>query len=220
MKHETDNATKTYLKLKMFELQGYDKFHQLRKLDYRPSNLGFGANVKTGDIVRFASRIRLAKSFRGIKVEGYSQETVSGYDAFFIVFLTHSALEQFLKINSLDSKTLCSLIATYNSEKVIQEFIKKDKEGKLYNFLYEKLQDKKLKAKLNECRNQKNTNVADLSASIRHIFAHGYLCAHTNGIYPKNVSSICTSISDFLLNFMDAEFSKKIEEFYKKLYMN
>ncbi len=203
----------------MFELQSYDKFHLLRKLDYRPSNLGFGANVRTGDIIRFASRIRLAKSFRGIHLEEYSQETVSGYNAFLIVFLTHCALERFIEINSLELDALGSFMAPYNPEKVIREFVDKDKKGLLYDFLYEQTNNKKLKANLSECRNCNSTNVAHISAAIRNTFAHGHLCAHANGINPKNVYSICTSLSDFLLNFMDAEFSKKIEEYYNKLYI-
>jgi hypothetical protein len=199
------------------ELQGLAKFHQLLKLDPNPSSIGFGSKVRAGDIIRFASRVRLAKNFKGINLEGYSQETNYGYNAFFSVFLTHSALERFVEINTLDLDALDSLMAPYNPEKVIQKFVEKDKKGLLYDFLDDKI-NKKLKVKLNDCRNYKSTNVAYVSASIRHIFAHGHLCAHSNGVNPKNVHSICASISDFLLTFMDAEFAKKIDESYSKLH--
>ncbi len=199
------------------ELQGFAKFHQLLKLDPNPSSIGFGSKVRAGDIIRFASRVRLAKNFTGINLEGYSQETNSGYNAFFLVFLTHSALERFVEINSLELDTLGSLMAPYNPEKVIQKFVEKDKKGLLYNFIYERI-NKKLKVKLSDCRNYNSTNVAYISASIRHIFAHGHLCAHSNGVNPKNVYYICTSISDFLLTFMDAEFAKKIDEYHSKVY--
>jgi hypothetical protein len=198
------------------ELQGLAKFHQLLKLDPNPSSIGFGSKVRAGDIIRFANRVRLAKNFKGINLEGYSQETNYGYNAFFLVFLTHSALERFVEINSLDLDALDSLMAPYNPEKVIQKFVEKDKKGLLYDFLDGKI-NKKLKVKLSDCRNYKSTNVAYVSASIRHIFAHGHLCAHSNGVNPKNVYSICASISDFLLTFMDAEFAKKIDEHYSKL---
>lgn len=108
-------------------------------------------------------------------------------------------------------------MAPYNPEKVIQKFVEKDKKSLLYDFLYEKI-NKNLKPKLRDCRNYNSTNVPYISASIRHIFAHGHLCAHSNGVNPKNVYSICTSISDFLLTFMDAEFAKKIDEYYSKVY--
>jgi hypothetical protein len=198
------------------ELQGFAQFHQLLKLDANPSSIGFASNVTAGDINRFASRVRLAKNFKGINLEGFSQETNYGYDAFFSVFLTHSALERFIEINSLDLDALGSLMAPYNPEKVIQKFVEKDKKGLLYNFLDDKI-NKKLKVKLSDCRNYRSTNVAYVSSSIRHIFAHGHLCAHSNGVNPKNVHSICTSISDFLLTFMDAEFAKKIDDYYSKV---
>ncbi|MBA3921067.1 MAG: hypothetical protein H0X31_04885 [Nostocaceae cyanobacterium] len=199
------------------ELQGFAKFHQLLKLDPNLSSIGFGSEVRAGDINRFASRVRVAKNFKGINLEGFSQETNYGYDAFFLVFLTHSALERFIEINSLELDALGSLMAPYNPEKVIQEFVGKDKKGLFYNFLDGKV-NQKLKVKLNNCINYKSTNVAYVSASIRHIFAHGHLCAHSNGVNPKNVYSICASISDFLLAFMDAEFAKKIDEYYNKLH--
>lgn len=199
------------------ELQGFAKFHQLLKLDANLSSIGFASKVRVGDINRFASRVKLAKNFKRINLEGYSQETNYAYDAFLLVFFTHSALERFIEINSLDLDALGSLMAPYNPEKVIQKFIEKDKKGLLYNFIDSRIHQK-LKVKLSECRNYKSTNVAYVSASIRHIFAHGHLCAHSNGVNPKNVYSICTSISDFLLTFMDAEFAKKIEDHYSKVY--
>jgi hypothetical protein len=200
-------------------LQGFAKYQQLLNLEHSPSEIGFGLNVRAGDINRFASRFRLARGFRGINLEGYSQETIVGYNAFFQVFLTHSALERFLQINSLELDELDSLIAPYNPEKVIQEFFEKDKNALLYNFLYERVNNK-LKGKLNQCQSCSSTNAAYISASIRHIFAHGHLCAHSNCMNPKNVNSICISISDFILNFMDTEFTKKIEDYYNKVYIN
>ena len=200
------------------ELQGFTKFHQIVKREKNLASLGFESKVRIGDINRFASRVRLIKNFKGISLDGYTQDTTSGYNAFFIVFLTHSALERFMDIHSLKLDALSPLMAPYNPEKVIQEFVDKDRKGLLYDFLYQTLGDKKLKLKLSECRDLKSTNVAYISASIRHIFSHGHLCAHSNGINPKDVYSICTSTSNFLLNFMDAEFTKKIEESYSKVY--
>lgn len=98
------------------ELQGLAEFHQLLKLDINPSSIEFASKVRAGDIIRFASRVRLAKNFKGLNLEGYSQETNYGYNAFFLVFLTHSALERFIEINSLELDALDSLMAPYNPE--------------------------------------------------------------------------------------------------------
>ncbi|RUS94386.1 hypothetical protein DSM106972_093710 [Dulcicalothrix desertica PCC 7102] len=121
---------------KIMELQGFAKFHQLLKLDQHPSDMGFSSKVRAGDIIRFASRVRLAKSFKGINIDGYSQDANYGYNAFFLVFLTHSALERFIEISALNLDALDFIMAPYNPEKVIEKFLEKDKKSLLYNFIY------------------------------------------------------------------------------------
>jgi hypothetical protein len=197
-------------------LQGFAKFCQLVRLNHNLESIGFSSKVSVGDINRFNSRVKLARNFRGIDLEGYNPETISGYDGFFQVFLTHSALERFLKINSLNLHELETWIAPYHPEKVIQEFVDKDPAKLLYKFLYKHLDKERQKTKLSDCRNFKNKNLAYISASIRHIFAHGHLCANSNKIKPENVNMICVLLSDFLIDFMDAEFTKKIEDYYAK----
>lgn len=64
-------------------LQGFIKFHELLTEGHSPEMMGFGTQVCAGDINRFAARVRLARSFQGIKLDEYSSKTVSGYDAFF-----------------------------------------------------------------------------------------------------------------------------------------
>jgi hypothetical protein len=97
-------------------LESYAKFEELRKRDYPALRRMFGPKLNTGDITRFNSRFRLAKSFEGIKLDGYKEDTVGGYDAFFQVFLTHSALERFININSLQGlNALADKMAPYES---------------------------------------------------------------------------------------------------------
>ena len=57
-----------------------------------------GFKCKAGDINEFANRVRLVRSFRGLQLDGYADETVAGYNAFLLIFLTHSALERFSEI--------------------------------------------------------------------------------------------------------------------------
>ncbi|KST63172.1 hypothetical protein [Mastigocoleus testarum] len=201
------------------ELQGFNKFQEILHHNHRPPSIGFAENVSTGDINRFASRIRVAKNFRGINLDGYAENTVYGYDGFFQVFLTHSALEVFMEIMSIKNLGLLEAkIEQYNPEQVIQLFIEKDPKNLLYEFLYQRLTSNKLKDNLNKCHTGSSNNVAYISASIRHIFAHGYLCAYSGGIKPRQVHTICTSISEFLLCFMDLEFAKKIESYYQNIF--
>lgn len=86
-------------------LESFKRYQDLNKRGYFPPRIDFGSEVTGGDINRLNARIRLAMSFRGSNLEGYSDETVAGYDAFFQVVLTHSALERFVEIHG-QPKTL------------------------------------------------------------------------------------------------------------------
>lgn len=134
-------------------------------------------------------------------------------------FLTHSALERFIEIYSRNLDALEPLLIDYGSEQILQEIFKKDQQGLLFDFIYQRVNNK-VKSKLMNCRHFQSANVAYISAGIRHIFAHGYLCAYSNRISPKNVYYICRLISDFLINFMDSEFTKTIVFFSKKIEEN
>ena len=50
------------------------------------------------DFYRFANRFRLAAAFRGMRLDGFSEETVFGYDALTRVFFTWSAFERYAEL--------------------------------------------------------------------------------------------------------------------------
>ena len=192
-------------------LQRFATFQELRRSGHDPRAMGFA--VRDGDINRFANRMRLARSFRGIQLDGYTDDTALGYNALFQMLLTHSALECFLKLNGLNSVgQLEDMLKPYKPEQVIETFIEKDRGGRLFTFLHKRIEER-LKPKLEACRNGTSTNVGYISASIRHIFAHGHLTANANRINPRNVYTICKVTSDFLLDFMEREFAKKIDTY-------
>src|SRR5437763_73440 len=60
-----------------------------------------GLKGTAGEIVRWSSRFKLARNFRGLQVDECSERTLRGYSGFFRVFLTHSALERYLPIVGL-----------------------------------------------------------------------------------------------------------------------
>ena len=75
----------------------------------------------------------------------------------------------------------------------------------------------RLKTRLHVCKCGEIANVAHLSASIRHIFAHGDLSANANGIRSPTLYPLCASVSVFLLDFIDAEFTQKIDDCYARI---
>ena len=174
--------------------------------------------MKRGEINRLNARVNLAKSFRGIKLEGFTEKTVAGYDAFFQVFLTHSALERFMKVHGVKNvDALSDLMEPYGPGEVVRKFFVFDSKGKLFDFLCKHIDEKGKKTRegFTKCKRGESTNVAYISAAIRHIFAHGHLTANADNINPWKVQKACVLVSDFLLRFMDAEFTRKIDEYYK-----
>jgi len=193
-------------------LQRFAKYQELLRTGHCTPRMGFTG--KAGDINIFSNRVRLAKAFQGIQLDSYSEPTTTGYNGFMRVFLVHSALECFLKLmygkNQLDELNI--VVPKYDADSVMQEFCTRDSKGLLYNFLHERV-NPKLQTKLHDIREGRCSNTAYISASIRHIFAHGELTANANKINPKQVGKICFVLSDHLLAVMDGEFTRKIDEY-------
>ena len=173
-----------------------------------------------GDINRLNARVRLAKDFQAMTLEGYSEEATLGYTGYLQVFLTHSALERFMEIYGIKHVSgLSDLLTPYSPENTVNEFFKHDKGNKFYDALCKYIDNrgKKIEEGLTMCKCGESTNVAYLSAAVRHIFAHGHLAANANGVNPKNANKACLSVSDFLLRFMDVEFTRKIDDCYERI---
>jgi hypothetical protein len=193
-------------------IQGYGIFIRLLKEGHTPERMGLRGTV--GDVTRWTARVRLARNFRGLEVEDYSEQTLRGYSAFFQVFLTHSALERYLPIVGLTDRDLKDALLPHKPEEPIRQFFALDRSGKLFDFLHARLKPK-LQANLVACRDGICCDVACLSAAVRHIFAHGHLAANAHDINPNQVSRACKVISDFLLDYMEYDFTKKIGEYYR-----
>jgi hypothetical protein len=82
-----------------------------------------GLNGDGGDFTRLSYRINLAKSFRGLDVEGITKETILGYERFFQVFLTHSALERYLDLVKLRLDGLEEPLKPDDPQIAIEEFL-------------------------------------------------------------------------------------------------
>jgi hypothetical protein len=188
-------------------IQGFGIYVRLLKKGHRLNLMGLKGTE--GDVARWNSRVKLARNFRRLEIASCSDTTLKGYSAFFQVFLTHSSLERYLPIIDVREEDLESLMQPYNPRTTIDEFFSKDKKGKLFEFLHERL-NPRLKAKLIACREGSCENVSHLSASIRHIFAHGHLAAHSHGIKPNQVASACATVSEFLLDFMEDDFTGRM----------
>jgi hypothetical protein len=49
------------------------------------------------------------------------------------------------------------------------------------------------------------------AACIRHIFAHGRLTAHPNGLPAENMTTICDALSNFISDFIRSDFNRRVQ---------
>lgn len=194
-------------------IQGYGLFIRLLNEGHSPEQMGLKGT--SGDVVRWKSRVKLARNFRGVHVEEIAERTLLGYSAFFQVFLTHSALELYLPIVGLPKKRIpAAVLAPHSPHEPIKQFFALDRKGRLFDFLHARLEQDTLKRDLTACREGTCYDVDRISAAIRHIFAHGHLGGTSNDINPTQVARACAIISDFLLDFMGNDFTTRITAYY------
>jgi hypothetical protein len=191
-------------------IKGFGLFNQLTKKGFKATDMGLHGTP--GDVTRLSYRVRIVKAFRGMKLDGVSDKTAKGYDAFTLIFLTHSAPEQYLHITGRALGDIEGAHKVLQSEQVIAGFFELDKDGKLFEFLQKRLLHKQLQKRFAECRAGRCHNVGVISAVIRHIFVHGHLAANSNEIKPGKVYQACQQVSRFLLDFMDSEFESRMLE--------
>jgi hypothetical protein len=191
-------------------LEAFGLFNDLIRSGHKPARMGLRGTA--GDVTRLSYRVRVAKAFRGLKLEGVAPRTTRGYDAFMKVFLTHSALEQYLTVTGQELKDIEAVHKSYLSADLIAEFFDSDRDGKLFEFLHRRL-NRHLQERLTACKEKRCFNVGVISASIRHIFAHGHLAANANGINPDRVYHICQKLSDFLLEYIDSDFEHRVRDY-------
>ncbi|MCF7790533.1 MAG: hypothetical protein K9M56_00920 [Victivallales bacterium] len=172
-------------------------------------NVGFA--VPLGDVNRFTQRYRLAKSFQSITFAGYSDVTSNAYAALLRVFLVWSAFEILLRAMKLKQMDTAPLFERHGASSVLEAIRKTDRDGKVASFLLGKV-NQTHEDVLSTFLAGGSVNIAYFISGVRHVFAHGILTPHAGGAAPEAMASVCTSLSDFLLKVMDAEFSRCLDE--------
>lgn len=166
------------------------------------------------DFYRFANRFRLAISFRGMDLEGFSPETADGYGALTRVFFSWSAFEGYTELADDPAPPYRTLFA-HHPRHHIRDLAKlcreQDPENKLGEFLKEHAQSAPQVIFLKKFREGNDLAVLTHAACIRHIFAHGRLTAHPNGLPADNMTAICNALSGFITDFIRSDFSRRIQ---------
>jgi len=174
--------------------------------------LGFKGNKY--DFYRFANRLRLAASFQGLNLEGFEAETTAGYGALTRVFFTWSAFEGYAELADDPAPPYRTLFAHYprhhihDLAKLCRE---QDPENKLVEFLKEHSQSAPQVIFLEKFRDGNDLAVLTHAACMRHIFVHGRLTAHPNGLPAENLTQICKALISFLIEFIRSDFNRRLK---------
>ena len=166
----------------------------------------FGFVCALPDVNRFAARYRAASAFRGITLEGYSAATAAGYGEFTRLLLTYSAFEVFLHIAGKTQATIGPELDAAGAVDVLDRLRAIDCDGKFYEFLYERVNAPHKRELENYVANDP-CNLAYLASAIRHIFAHGWLTPNAGGGEAATAAQLSRELSQFLLFFMDQQFT-------------
>jgi hypothetical protein len=174
----------------------------------------FGFKRPLKEINRWAARYRAAASFESVTLADYqSPQTVKGYSALIRATLVWSAFERYLPIVGLDQESCADLLKDHDPAALSAAVLNDDKDGRLFKYVRQRVTNPKLGRHLDAYLKGDPFNVSYLLSGLRHIFGHGHLTPGSNDAEPLNTVSICNRLSDFHLNVMDADFSKRVEEF-------
>jgi hypothetical protein len=172
--------------------------------------LGFGGTKF--DFYRFANRLRLAASFEGIALGGFTEDTTAGYSALTRVFFAWSAFERYAELAN-DRPPFRALFAHY-PHRHIHELARTcralDPDERLADFLVTQSLLPVHETHLERFREGHDFSVLTLAACIRHVFAHGILTAHPNGLPSANLATLGHSLADFLIEFIRSDFNRRL----------
>ena len=157
------------------------------------------------------ARYRLAKSFRSIILNDYSASTAAAYGEILRVLLAWSAFEVLMKAMGIKQKETDSLLDRNCATSTVTAIRDADRDGTVADFLLEHLRTDHMQV-LSSYRKGESINVSYFISGIRHVFAHGILSAHSGGVSPEVVGTVCSTVSGFLLRVMDAEFSRCLDQ--------
>ena len=165
------------------------------------------------DFYRFANRFRLATAFQGMNLEGFTEETTTGYSSLTRVFFSWSAFEGYTELADDPAPPYRTLFA-HHPRQYIRNLAnlcrEQDPQNLLGAFLEEHAQSAPQVIFLKKFREGNDLAVLTHAACIRHIFAHGRLTAHPNGLPAENLAGICNALSCFLIDFIRSDFDRRL----------
>jgi hypothetical protein len=182
---------------------------RLRK--FSAKELGFPGIKKDGDgdLTRFIARWRLAANFHSVGVSGFALRTVNGYAGILKLVLTVNAAEQFARARGKGKHPLKHLHDAVSAPLPIIPWSMSSR--RLCEMLHLHLKPE-MRDKIQNCLQEERIDVLAVAFGVRHLFVHGVLTAGANDADPASIGTLCRKLSDVILNFLENQFSKAVEE--------
>jgi len=184
---------------------GWGRFCAMSKRAGEPANEAMAA-----DLNRFAARYRAARSFGEATFDALSQDTAACYSAlcrFTLAFSAFECLERALGEHAELLRDVTSEVRSRENIEVVREL---DRELRIFEFVYERLDEKrgkKLRAGLEAFVSHEDYDPLVLARALRHIFVHGLLTPNVSKGRPGNLTRLCDHLSEFLLDSAGRAFS-------------
>ena len=167
---------------------------------------------------RFGARYRAAKSYEG-GFQSYSDKsTANGYDALIRLTLAFSALEYYYKfVCKTNLPGIRHIFEMHHRELYLnyasgfKQLIVGDDPRRFFELIRPHL-DKPFPAVIERVLEGKSNNVIKALQGVRHGFIHGHVTPNMGQVQAGTVIEICSLGSDFLLDLMDAEFSRLLRD--------
>lgn len=178
----------------------------------------FGFKCRLSDVNTWRARYRAAASFKGIQLAGYRDSTVKGYSALMQATLVWAAFERYLHLLGLSQESCSDLLRRHDPHALARAVAAADADNRFFAYVRSKVTNGKLRHQLDLYSNGDPFNVSYLLSGVRHIFGHGHLTPNANETNPETTIKVCDLLSEFHLQVMDDDFSKRVEEFEEMLY--
>ena len=195
-------------------LKGYSEFVAIRGFQVKPRHLGL--NGRTGDVNRLNARVKMAKAFKSMTLEGYKEGTVDAYTSMFRVFLCFTAFEVFGYLYDRKPFEFIEYCPQHPWDEVSATIRNCDPNWTFTDSLIDMIGEGGNKWALEQFKEDRFSNPMNYAQAIRNAFAHGHLTAHSGGADPDKVRVMCDTLSELLITIMDEEFSKLVMPRYDK----
>ena len=154
-------------------------------------------------LTKFKLRYRLAKSFKSINFDGYSDRTIKGYESGMRVMLSYSAYETALIVERLIKKNNFNTIHMNNSFKDLAKEIREIVGLKKLLKTSLNVNKEKIKEKIEDFYEKENFDIFCIAMGIRHTFAHGDFTAGEAEFYSAKNRKLMEEMSYIIIEKSD-----------------